>query len=192
MWFALALLIFSAMYAAVRLFLPAPKRRQVDGKLPGHLAVAGLVLLITICTFLVRLVQPIGTSVMNMQLCFFSQYIILFAVGIIAYRKTGLPHSYPLEWPGLRWPYWRIDLLAGHYGSGAALWRSFELLGGFHWRVRPILFEIVLLQAYALDSSFFREHYNGRKIRKIHVEELLHLFLPCTDVIWLLLPRDLP
>ncbi|HSD58066.1 MAG TPA: acyltransferase family protein [Methanotrichaceae archaeon] len=165
MWFALALLIFSAAYAAVRLFLPAPERRQVNGKLPGHLAVAGLVLLITICTFSVRLVQPIGTSVMNMQLCFFSQYIILFIAGIVAYRKNWfarIPYSFGMAW-------FKMALI-----GGSIFWLAIMVLGGvfsgdfsnysggFHWQSAAYSFwESFFCIGVCLGLIvFFREHYN--------------------------------
>lgn len=142
MWFAFALLIFSAMYAAVRLFLPAtsvpsassdspalpaspasyaPESLQVDEKLPGHMAVGGLIILITICTFFVRIVQPIGTSIMNMQLCFFSQYVILFLVGIIAYRKnlfSRVPYSFGMIW-------FKTAII-----GGSIFWLAIMILGG--------------------------------------------------------------
>lgn len=86
MWFAIALLGFSLVYALVKVVVPlkpnAP-RRAVPGAI--GLLVAGLA--IGIVSFLVRLVQPLGTSILNMQLCFFTQYIVLFAVGISAYRN---------------------------------------------------------------------------------------------------------
>lgn len=130
MWFTLALLIFSAMYAAVRSILsatsnpaasPAPESLQVNGKLPGHLSVAGLVVLMAICTFFVRVIQPIGTSIMNMQLCFFSQYVILFSVGIIAYRKNWLariPYSFGRIW------------FKGAIICGSIFWLVIMTLGG--------------------------------------------------------------
>lgn len=130
MWFALALLIFSTAYAAIRLIQPAasfsytpsaPENLQLDGKLPGHQAVAGLIVLITICTFFVRIVQPIGTNIMNMQLCFFSQYVILFSVGIIAYRKNWflrIPYSFGTIW-------FKIAII-----GGSIFWLAILILGG--------------------------------------------------------------
>lgn len=125
MWFALALLIFSMTYAAFRRFSHIPERLQPDGdgKLPGHLSIAGLALLISVCAFAIRLVQPIGTSLMNMQLCFFSQYIILFIVGIIAHRKDWLariPYSLAMTW-------FKAVLI-----GGSIFWLAIMILGGGH------------------------------------------------------------
>ena len=41
-------------------------------------------------TFLIRLWQPIGTNVLNFQLCFFPQYIAAFAAGVVAGRRGWL------------------------------------------------------------------------------------------------------
>ena len=174
MWFALALLIFSAAYAATRLFLPitavpvvpaAPEMVQADGRLPGHLAVAGLILLITICTFSVRLFQPIGTSVMNMQLCFFSQYIILFLVGIVVYRKNWfarIPYPFGMAWFKMAVIGGSIFWLAIMVLGGGLSGDLSNYSGGFHWQSA----------AYSFWESFFcigiclglivlfREHYN--------------------------------
>lgn len=113
MWFALALLIFSVAYAIARLFAghqagmkqdPEPSQNQgaQDGPLPGYLAVAGLVLLITALTFAVRINHPIGCPmVFGFKLNYFPQYIILFIVGMVAYRKNWLPrlpHSFGMAW----------------------------------------------------------------------------------------------
>jgi surface polysaccharide O-acyltransferase-like enzyme len=127
--------------------------------------VAGLVLLIAICTFSVRLVQPIGTSVMNMQLCFFSQYIILFAVGIIAYRKNWFARiPYPV---GMAW--FKMALI-----GGSIFWLAIMVLGGglsgdlsnysggFHWQSAAYSFwESFFCIGVCLGLIvFFREHYN--------------------------------
>jgi fucose 4-O-acetylase-like acetyltransferase len=83
LWFCAALLIFSAVYAAVRLAVraPAPGERRI-GMVGVLLAVQALAL----TTFLTRLVFPIGSSVLNMQLCYFPSYIIMFAAGVAASR----------------------------------------------------------------------------------------------------------
>lgn len=157
MWFALALLIFSFVYAAIRLLRrdsvmsQQAQQAQQDGSygdLPGHLAVVKLGLIISFCAFAIRLVQPIGTSVMNMQLGFFSQYVILFIVGVIAYRQnlmTRIPHSFGVTW-------FRIALI-----GGSLFWLAIQILGGgisgdfssysggLHWQSA----------AYALWESFF-------------------------------------
>lgn len=121
MWFALALLIFSAAYAVFRLLRRGQKSPQREGELPGHLAVAGLSLFIAAFAFSIRLVQPIGSSIMNMQLGYFSQYIVLFIVGIIASRKNLLvriPYSFGMIW-------FKAALI-----GGSIFWLGIQILGG--------------------------------------------------------------
>ena len=121
MWFALALLIFSAAYAAFRLLTGSRMSPKPDAALPGHLHVAGLILLIAAGAFAIRLFQPIGTSVMNMQLCYFSSYIALFLVGIQARRNNWLlriSSSFALSW-------FKATLVVG-----GAFWLAVMILGG--------------------------------------------------------------
>jgi glucans biosynthesis protein C len=88
LWFALALLIFSMFYALIRRALPKNKKANQNGNpVPithGQVIAVGLV--ISVCAFLIRMVRLIGTSFYNMQLCYFSQYVLLFTLGIVAYR----------------------------------------------------------------------------------------------------------
>jgi glucan biosynthesis protein C len=101
MWFTVALLFFSLVYSMVRLLRTKPPQDNDQSPLPGHAQVVGLALVVAICTFLVRTVQPMGTNVLNMQLCFFSQYIWLFTVGIYARRRNWLlriPFAFGMRW----------------------------------------------------------------------------------------------
>lgn len=88
MWFAAALFAFSLAYGLVRRFAsrpaPAPGVRQLEPSFAGAVL---LILIIAVSAFLIRIVQPIGTSVLNMQLCYFASYVALFVVGIVAYRN---------------------------------------------------------------------------------------------------------
>ena len=91
LWFALALLIFSAVYLLLRLVCSKSQISFKSAKtgLITHSKVLAMIALIFFCTFTTRLFQPIGTSILNMQLCYFSQYIILFFLGILAYRTIS-------------------------------------------------------------------------------------------------------
>lgn len=123
MWFAVALLFFCTAYAVFRLISTNKGERPATGgnaSLPSHWQVAALALCISVATFLVRLVQPVGTSVWNMQLCNFSQYIALFAIGIAAYRRNWLlriPFAFGLAWL-------RLALTAGVLLWGVVLYSS--------------------------------------------------------------------
>src|SRR6516162_7702278 len=67
MWFAIALLIFSVIYGAARLAIGQQLRSDPEAPLPTHGQIIRLGIVIGLCSFLVRVVQPIGTSILNMQ-----------------------------------------------------------------------------------------------------------------------------
>lgn len=147
LWFALALLIFAVGYALFRkLSGNNPLSAEPVYVKHKHIMAAGL--LIFACTFLVRIPFPIGSSVLNMQFCFFSQYIILFMLGIYFYRKNLLlTIDYRL---GMTWfkytlligtIFWFVmSIIADAGEKGIA-----PLTGGFTWGNA----------AYALWESFF-------------------------------------
>ena len=101
MWFAVALLIFSLVYGVIRVAANRLPRTGPEPPLPTHRQVAALAILIASCTFVVRIIQPMGTNILNMQLCYFSQYILLFVVGIFACRRNWLlriPYEFGIRW----------------------------------------------------------------------------------------------
>ena len=87
MWFAVALFVFSLLYALARLIVrrPPPADRKRLEPTPGWAAL--LILIIAVSAFWIGIVQPIGTSIRNVQLCYSASYIALFVVGIVAYRN---------------------------------------------------------------------------------------------------------
>jgi len=155
LWFAFALLVFSVLYAVVRLIADAIQgRARVEARMQQRPAVLthgkaiAVVSLIGVVTFLVRLVQPMGTSWLNMQFCFFTQYVVLFLIGLWAARTDllrTLPTDFGMSWLRLAFaigvPVW---FLLG--GLGGALTGSMDSFGGgLHWQAA----------GYALWESFF-------------------------------------
>lgn len=148
MWFALALLVFCVVYAVVRRWGWPQPVSQTDAALPTAGGIGGLILVIALTAFLVRLVQPIGTSVWNLQLGFFAQYVFLFAVGILAWHRNWLLRLHPEV--GRRW-FWSAAV------GGPVLWLGMMIMGrdgtdsfkafmgGWRWQSA----------AYALWESFF-------------------------------------
>jgi glucans biosynthesis protein C len=173
LWFAFALLVFSILYAVVRLVADAiqgPARVEAR-KMPRtavltHGKVIGVILLIGIVAFLVRLVQPVGTSWLNMQFSFFTQYVVLFLVGLWAARTDllrALPIDFGRSWLRLAFaigvPAW---LLLG--GLGGALTGSMDSFGGgFHWQAAGYaLWESFFCVAFSLGLiTLFRERVNS-------------------------------
>lgn len=168
LWFALALLVFSIVYAFVNLFI---KNRKEDKKFmlnSKHLIL--LILIMTAFTFLFRIFWPSGSNALmfyNLQLGKFAQYSILFSAGIFAFKNNLLEKiSYN---SGKLWlklalfigiPVWIILIVFG----GAIKGNTDPYFGGVHWQSI----------AYALWESFFciaisfgllgtfREKYNSQ------------------------------
>jgi len=201
MWFALALLIFSAIYAVFRRFHRGAALNIVERETPGHLLAAGLVLLISAGAFSVRLVQPIGTDMMNMQLSNFSSYIILFIVGIIAYRNNWLfriPYSFGIAWfkaaligGSIFWLAMMIQCVmcsgdlsryaGGPYWQSAAyaLWESFFCVGtclGLTVIFREHFTETCKLSRFLSDNSF--------SVYLFHPPILILVTLALKDMAW--------
>jgi hypothetical protein len=168
MWFAVALLIFCIIYAGLRLLgraTPATAEPRALSALPGHGSVVRLIIVMGACTFLVRIVQPIGVNILNMQLCFFSQYILLFMVGIFAYRGNWLlriPRRFGLIWLTLALTAGVAAWFALILTSGALQGDSKSLLGGLHWQSAAFsLWESFFCLGICLGLTvLFREKFN--------------------------------
>lgn len=142
MWFAVALLLFSVVYGMARTVSRRTPQNQLNAPLPGHRQLMGLAAVMGLCTFLVRIVQPMGTSILNMQLCYFSQYILLFTVGIFAWRRNWLlriPYTF-----GMRWLILSLTLgTLVWFGLLCALLKTHtesKLSGGFTWQSAVLSF----------------------------------------------------
>jgi len=101
MWFAFALLIFSAVFAFVSPYLPKVSRKPL--RVTGW-GVLGLGVFIALFSFLIRTVQPLGTSILNFQLCYFAQYLVVFPLGIWVSRRDVLAQiagSEVAKWAGI-------------------------------------------------------------------------------------------
>ena len=148
LWFIETLLIFSLVYVLWRLLArPRPAEPAVETGFPGYEFIALFALLLGVAGFLIRLWRPIGWNFvpLNLQFPFFAQYIALFVIGLIAYRRNwllGLPETTGRLWLGvgvlmilLFWPL----ALAGGMDKGIE-----PFAGGWHWQAL----------AYALWESF--------------------------------------
>lgn len=165
MWFAVALFIFSLIYGLMRLIVYRPatvfKGKQIK---PSSINAVILILNISVCAFLIRIVQPIGTNILNMQLCYFASYIVLFIVGIIANRnKLFAKIRYKA---GKRWLFFGIVL-------GLLVWlvvvsigtksgNPTALSGGFTWQSAEFsVWESFVAVAMSIGLiAVFREKFN--------------------------------
>jgi len=138
LWFIFALLLFSVVYAVVRMLIPArPAKPHLATNFPGDVSIAGFALMIAVASFAVRLLFPSDWVYrpLNFQFADFSQYIALFIVGLVAYRRNWL-----LNMPqgvGKRWlviaaimilVYPFMAMLTG------AITDATPFKGGWHWQ----------------------------------------------------------
>lgn len=89
LWFALALLIFTAGYTGWRQTRPS-MGAAAPPALPGPALLATGGVAVGLISFFVRLVMPVGAEVLWMQLGYFPAYIVLFIAGCAAARGRVL------------------------------------------------------------------------------------------------------
>jgi len=140
LWFVEALLIFVLLYAGWRLAWRRPPRPAAsDGYVPGHASLVALALGLGLGSFLVRIWLPLGWDLdyLNLQLPFFPQYIVMFILGVLAYRHnwpSRLPRRLARPWFALAavlivvvFPL--LTLLGGLLEGDIS-----KLAGGLHWQ----------------------------------------------------------
>ena len=161
MWFAIALLIFSIAW----IFTPSG---WTFARFKGSLTrtrVAIIMAVAIIGTILVRIPFPIETDVWNMQLCFFTQYIVLFVVGIIACHKNWLstiPKKDARFYALIAVATFFLVLIPLLVFGGALDGDLTPAYGGLHWQaVALALFEQVFgISVVMWLLIWFRERYN--------------------------------
>lgn len=138
LWFVEALLIFSFGYMLWRLLnRPRPADPVVEYRFPGNGIIALFALLLGIAGFIIRLWHPVGWNFvpLNLQFPFFAQYVALFIVGLIAYRRNwllALPDKTGRFW--LRIAILSIILWLPLIVIGGATKDHTPFLGGRHWQ----------------------------------------------------------
>jgi peptidoglycan/LPS O-acetylase OafA/YrhL len=111
LWFAEALLLFALGAIA---WSWVPRRAGSDVRADDHAALPSdrTLLIATLATGgasgALRAVWPVGVNVWNLQLAYFSSYVLLFVVGCIAARPRWLERVPPQR--VRRW--WRVSLVA--------------------------------------------------------------------------------
>ena len=149
LWFIETLLIFSLVYVLWRLARPGrPAEPAAETPFPSNGVIAIFALLVGLAAFVIRLWLPVMWNFvpLNLQFPFFAQYIALFIVGLVAYRRNWLmrlPETTGRLWLRigvlmilLFWPL----MIGGGAGSGDLT----PYFGGWHWQAL----------AYALWESF--------------------------------------
>ena len=138
MWFVEALLIFTFIYL---FFKKVIKKNKAVSPIvfPGTAKLILLACLIGVGQFIIRIWLPVGWEMplTSFQLPHFLQYIILFALGAVAYEQKWLEHiSVKMGW---RWFAWVQSLVFVGFPvlfilGGAAENGHEEFMGGLGWR----------------------------------------------------------
>ena len=140
LWFVESLLIFAVFYVLWRGFTKKGSPAvHSDGKIPGNVTIAAFALALGAVSFVVRIWLPIGWTFgpLNLQFPFFPQYICMFIVGIVAYRRNWL-----VRIPDAMGRFWLcvgiifiIVLFPAIFVLGGALRGDItSLMGGLHWQ----------------------------------------------------------
>jgi glucan biosynthesis protein C len=139
LWFVAALLIFSLFYVLWRLlFKPPATPPPIEGEAPSNLAIAGFALILGLLTFVVRIWIPVGEmfDLLGFQFAHFVQYIALFIVGLIAYRRnwfSAISVDQGKFW--LRIVFLMIILFPVLFVAAGALEGDVDVaMGGVHWQ----------------------------------------------------------
>lgn len=141
LWFVEALLMFSVAYA-LWWWLAKPSAAEVGtgNAAPGDGVIAVSALVLGLITFVVRIWLPVGWSFapLGFQFPHFPQYISLFIVGTIAYRRGWLPSICEDTARGVLWRRvvaFLIAIAPVLFVAGGALQGSTAAFrGGLHWQ----------------------------------------------------------
>ncbi len=139
LWFVEALLIFAVIYVLWRVLVRSTvSPGQSDGKIPGCITISIFALVLGIVSFTVRIWLPMGWAFgpLNLQFPFFTQYIGLFIVGILAYR-----HNWFMRIPNAIGKFWSsiaiifiVILFPALFVLGGAPDDISLFMGGVHWQ----------------------------------------------------------
>ncbi|MFN2186084.1 MAG: acyltransferase family protein, partial [Anaerolineae bacterium] len=178
LWFVEVLLIFSLVYAVWRLATRSrPPQPVAEAPFPANGAIALFALLLGIITFLVRLPFPMDGYTfgpLNLQFGFFAQYIALFVLGLIAYRRNwlvGLPDKTGLLW--LRIAIALILLWAPMMIVNGAIDGDQSFKGGANWQAALYaVWESLMCLSMCIGLIYaFRRHLN-------HAGRISHFLVP--------------
>jgi surface polysaccharide O-acyltransferase-like enzyme len=178
LWFIEVLLLFSALYALWRLLAgprppvepAAPTLDAAASSFPSSGRIALLALCMGIGSFAVRVALPMGwnLALLNLQFPFFVQYIVLFVIGLVAYRRNwllGLPDRAGRLWlwiaAGLILLFWPLVM------GGGAIDQGFDAFGGgWHWQALAYaLWESYVCVAMCIGLVYMYRRYGDRQGR---------------------------
>ena len=136
LWFVAALLLFTLVYVLWRIV--SKKNPSKPLAAPSSRMILGFAAAVGIISFFVRIAFPIGwvLNPVGFQLAYFSQYVTLFVLGLVAAKNNWLD-TFPYDW-GKRFARYALRLLLflavifvlEKVAKAPDAW----LIGGFHWQ----------------------------------------------------------
>jgi surface polysaccharide O-acyltransferase-like enzyme len=164
-WFILALLYLAVLYALGRWFTrQRASMPRVESHPPTFRSILLFILALTAVTFVVRLWWPLNSYlIFGFQLAEFAQYISLFVIGLMAYRRNWflrLPDALGRAWLciaiGAILLFPLIIIASGAVGHA----NLFE--GGLHWQaLLYALWESIVCVGLCIGLLFlFRKRFN--------------------------------
>ena len=169
LWFIEVLLIFCLVYAGWRIITSSrPAQPAKETRFPSNMAIVILAVVMGLLAFLVRLWLPIDYNFqpLNLQFPYFVQYIALFIVGLVAYRRNwlvNLPEKTGKLWLGIAVGlilfFWPMLL-----GGGALEGGLDPFKGRMHWQaVMYAFYEAFLCVSMSVGLIYlFRRHWNAQ------------------------------
>ena len=170
MWFVEALLLFTLVYTLGRwLSRSHPAARRTPGVFPSNRQLALFALLMGLAGFVVRLKFPLNWNFtpLNFQIPFFTQYMLMFAAGLLAYRRgwlENLPEATGRFWLKI------VGVVFVMYFPGVLLGGALEselpYLGGWHWQALCLaLWEAFLCISMCISLLYLFHRYADRQGR---------------------------
>jgi surface polysaccharide O-acyltransferase-like enzyme len=140
LWFVETLLILALAYVVWRFLASGRTSREPhNAEVPGNMTIAIFALTLGIVTFIVRIWLPVGWAFepLNLQLPFFPQYIVLFYIGVIAYRRDWfmrVPDAMGRFWLRIAVVFVAVLFPILFVAGGALKGAVSPFLGGLHWQ----------------------------------------------------------
>jgi len=171
LWFIEVLLIFSLVHVLYRLIVRArPDGPAKETRFPSNRAIVVFALLLGLTGFLVRgefVMDEYNFKPLNLQIPFFAQYIALFVLGLIAYRRnwlTELPDKTGRLW--LRIAILMIILWAPMMVVNGAIYDDNSFKGGWCWQsLVYALWESLLCMSMCIGLVYLFRRYRNRRGR---------------------------
>lgn len=176
LWFIVVLLVFSIFYACLRLMIFKKINFSFLKKISPNFLILFLIIVNTISTYYIRLKYPIGYDFYNFQLAFYSQYVILFILGIFIYRLdllSKISFKFGLNWfiYGLSFSFLLFSFIA-YYGN--AINGDIKILGGPYWQsgayafFESIVCASIILGIIVIYRQWFNRHHTVSKFLSKH------------------------